>query len=213
MGLRRRFRILYAAAVRIIAMVSTPSPTSAAAHLQTPQPDAPSSVQVEMKNSDRMQSLRARMRAHVDTTFQTGPMARVMRRDWNIVSAKLYVHAIDPAYRKRIEDDIVEMCWQVDDTADEVRAMPFQRLDRSWLHPRRMQLEVVHPLTARWLRAMMTMDELFALLVSAEKAGMITRRKRHAILLPCQVTYLAFKATAMKMSFSSGDALLSDLPG
>lgn len=132
-------------------------------------------------------------------------MARVMRRDWNIVSAKLYLNARDHAYRKRIESDAVEMNWQVDDTADQIRAMPFQRLDRSWLHPRRMRLDVVHPLAAGWLRSMMTMDEIYTLLISAEKAGMISRRKRQAILLPCQIAYMAFKATAMKMELRSAD--------
>lgn len=137
-------------------------------------------------------------------------MARVMRRDWNIVCAKLYLNARDHAYRKQIESDAVEMSWQVDDTADQIRAMPFQRLDRSWSHPRRMRLEVIHPLAAAWLRSMLTMDEIYTLLISAEKAGMITRRKRHAILLPCQIAYMAFKATAMKVEFRcTDDALLA----
>jgi len=163
---------------------------------------------VQLKNTHRMDSLRPRMRAYVNATFEASPVARVMRRDWNILSSKLYMNAIDSDYRKRIEDDLVEMSWQIDDTADQVRCMPFQRLDREWLAPRHMQVQVVHPMTASWLRSMMVLDEVFALLICAEKAGMITRRKRISILLPCQLSYMTFKATSMKMEFKSADELL-----
>ncbi|ABM59448.1 hypothetical protein Veis_3733 [Verminephrobacter eiseniae EF01-2] len=170
--------------------------------------DAIAEACVELKNEHRMNALRTRMRAHVDVTFQASPVARVMRRDWNIVSSKLYVNALAQDYRQRIESDMIEMTWQMDDTADQVRAMPFEKLDTSWLHPRRMQVQVVHPITAAWLRSMVAMDEMYAKLICAEKAGMITLRKRHALLLPCQLSYMAFKATAMKMQLRCTDELL-----
>lgn len=79
--------------------------------MQIPQPkvlsvnlesdDSAPAIDVEMKNAHRMEALRPRMRAHVDATFEASPVARVMRRDWNIVSSKLYMHALDPAYRKK----------------------------------------------------------------------------------------------------------------
>ena len=188
--------------------MQTPPPKVLSVNLE-PDDSVPL-IDVELKNAHRMEALRPRMRAYVDATFEASPVARVMRRDWNIVSSKLYMHALDPAYRKKIEADLVEMSWQIDDTAEQVRSMPFHRLDRQWLRARRIQAQVIHPMTAAWWRSMMALDEAFALLICAEKAGMITRRKRISILLPCQLSYMAFKATAMKTEFKSADELIND---
>jgi hypothetical protein len=164
---------------------------------------------VDLKNDHRIEHLRARQRAYVDVTFEASPIARVMRRDWNILSVKLYINALSPAYRERIEADMTEMATQVHETATDVRVMPFGHLERSWLRPRRMNLQVVHPVTAAWLRSMRTLDEIYAILICAEKTGLISARKRQAIMLPCHLSYLAFKCTAMKIQLKTSDELLT----
>ena len=164
---------------------------------------------VALKNDHRIKALRARQRAYVDTTFEASPVARVIRRDWNILSVKLYINALSPAYKDRIAADMTEMAKQVHETAEDVRAMPFGHLERSWLRPRRMNLEVVHPITAMWWRSMLTLDEIYAILICAEKTGLISARKRQAIMLPCHLSYLAFKCTAMKIQLKTSDELLT----
>lgn len=175
----------------------------------TPDPQAEQDdALVRLKNSERMDAFKPKMRAYSEVTFDASPIARVMRRDWNILSINIYIHARDYRERGKIESDLVEMCWQVDDTADQVRSMPFAHLDRQWLSPRRMRVQIVHPIAARLLRSLMTLDEAYRLLICAEKAQMISMKKRHAILLPCQLSYMTFKATAMKMQFRTTDELL-----
>lgn len=189
-------------------MIRVQTPTLQILSVDTSNEEDPNGAMVTLKNADRLNALRTRMRASVDVTFEASPVARVMRRDWNLVSRKLYMNARDHLYYKKIESDLVEMCWQMDDVADQIRAMPYQRLDRSWLRPRRMRVDIVHPMTAAWLRSMVKLDEVFALLVCAEKSGMITRRKRQAIMLPCQLAYMVFKATSMKLEFKFEDEML-----
>lgn len=162
-----------------------------------------------LKNADRMAELRTPLRATITVAFDASPIARVMRRDWNLVSAKLYIHALNKAYRDQIEEDAMEMNWQIDDTYDDVSTMPwFGKIDKAWLHTREMQIDVVHPIAATWLRSMVKMDEIYASLICAEKSGLITLKKRRAIVLPCQISYLAFKATALKMDYSCQDSVL-----
>lgn len=163
---------------------------------------------VELKNGERMARLRPRMSTCVALTFKAGPISRIMRRDWNILSTKLYYNVRSPVLYQQIESDMVEFGWQVSDTADQVNAMPFHKLEESWLRPRRMQVEVVHPITAAWLRAMNVFDGVYAKLICAEKAGMITRSKRLSLMIPCHLSYMAFKCTAMDIRLKSTDELL-----
>lgn len=105
---------------------------------------------------------------------------------------------------------MTEMATQVHETATDVRLMPFNHLERSWLHPRRMSVQVVHPITAAWLRSMRALDEIYAILICAEKTGLISARKRQALMLPCHLSYLAFKCTAMKIELKTSDVLLTE---
>lgn len=152
-----------------------------------------------------MLSIRARMRAREKIIFEASPVARIIRRDWNFVSTKLYINALDREYRMLIDDDANELCWQVEDALEDTLRMPFERVDTKWMRPRNIELEIIHPIAAKWLRAMINLDKMYALLVSAEKRGLITRRKRHGFILPSLVAYVAFKSTATKMKFFSDD--------
>lgn len=145
------------------------------------------------------------MRAHQQVTFEASPIARIIRRDWNFVSIKLYIHAFDPEYSKIINDDIIDFAWQVDDAYDDISRMPFQKVDATWMRPRSMSLEIVHPITARWFKTMIKLDKIYSALVSAEKAGLISKRKRHAFILPSLIAYTNFKSTATKIKFYKDD--------
>lgn len=163
---------------------------------------------VEPKNAMRIEEINMRMSAHREVTMRASPMARVMRRDWNILSAKLYVNARDARYARRIKDDLSEMAWVISDIAEQVRTMPFREADATWLRPRKMHLQIIHPMTASWLRAMVEMDEAFSTLICAERAGLIDRKRRHQLLLPSQLAYMGFKATAMKIQLRTAEELM-----
>lgn len=157
-------------------------------------------VVISLKNAHRLEKIRASLRAEAELLMQTSPMSRIMRRDWNIVSAKLFLNALDPAYSALIKKDLDELHWQVDDLAHQLKMLRLSTLDKTWMRPRQMVVQVIHPLTASWLRAFKRFDTSFCLLINAEKAGLITRRQRFAMLAPSQLTYFAFKARAMNLS-------------
>lgn len=165
---------------------------------------------VRMKNEHRLTNLRASLRAEATIMMKTSPISRVMRRDWNIVSAKLFLNALEPAYQSQIKRDLDELHWQVDDLWDQVKHLPSSGIDSAWMVPRQLTLQVVHPLTASWLRGFRKFDDCFSALLLAEKGTLITRRQRFAFLAPVQLAYFSFKATAMKLPLKTTDELLSE---
>lgn len=170
--------------------------------------DEDGAIAVALKNTHRIQQINTRISAFKDVTMWTSPMARLMRRDWNILSAKLYINAKDSEYASRIKEDLAEMAWVISDLADQVRIMPLLEVSTSWLRPRKMSVQIIHPMTASWLRCMIELDETFMRLICAEKAELIQRKRRHQLMLPCQLAYMGFKATSMKIPLKSSDELM-----
>ncbi len=167
-------------------------------------------VIVQMKNEDRIAKLRAKLRAESTITMRTSPISRVLRRDWNIVSAKLFLNSIDADYQQQIRRDLDELHWQVDDLLEQLKVMPIGKLDTSWMVPRQLDVKVIHPLTASWLRAFRNFDRCFEILINAERSQLITRKQRFAFSAPVQLAYFSFKATAMKLPLKTTDELLSE---
>lgn len=189
---------------------STPDILNADATLDTELESSSDPLVVRMKNEHRLTKLRASLRADAKIVMRTSPIARVMRRDWNIVSAKLFLNALDPNYQAQIKRDLDELHWQVDDLWDQLKLLPTAGFDATWMHPRQLSLQVVHPLTASWLRAFRKFDECFGALLVAEKGTLITRRQRFAFLAPVQLAYFSFKATAMNLPLKTTDELLNE---
>jgi len=163
---------------------------------------------VEMKNTHRLDRIRTNLRADVTVVFKTSPVSRVMRRDWNLVSAKMFLNAIDERQRKRIATDLTELHWQANDLLDALQALPMPKEDWAWMRPRQIDAQVVHPLAAQWLRCMKTIDECYLILINAEKAKIITRKQRWAMVAPSQLAYLGFKTSAMNLPLKSTTELL-----
>ena len=167
-------------------------------------------VIVQMKNENRIAKLRAKLRAEATITMRTSPISRVLRRDWNIVSAKLFLNSLEADYQKEIRSDLDDLHWMVDDLLDQLTVMPIGKLDASWMVPRQLNVQVIHPLTASWLRAFRNFDKCFEILINAERSQLITRKQRFAFSTPVQMAYLSFKAKAMKIPLKTTDELLSE---
>lgn len=166
---------------------------------------------VQMKNSDRLERIRASMTARADLIFHTSPVSRVMRRDWNIVSAKLFLNALDERLRQRIADDLVELVWQSTDLLESLQTnIRLDKQDMIWMRPRKIELQVVHPLAAQWLRCMRTIDSCYLIMINAEKSGIITRKHRWAMMGPTQMAYMGFKSSAMNLPLKAAKDLLEE---
>lgn len=165
-------------------------------------------VIVELKGSERLARIRTSLKARASITMKTSPVSRVMRRDWNIVSAKLFLNAIDHHQRNRIASDLTELHWQSTDLLEVLRAIPMPKAEAMWMRPRALELQVVHPLAAQWLRCMRTLDECYLIMINAEKSGSITRKQRWAMVAPTQMAYMGFKASAMNLPLKTSMELL-----
>lgn len=163
---------------------------------------------VTLKNSDRLDSLRVNLRATTSVVFTASPVARILRRDWNLVCAKLFLNALDPEYAKKIQENVIELSWQTQDLSETVGAMPFGELDLSWMRPRKLELQIIHPLAGRWLHAFQRYDEAFSILINAQKAGKLTPKQRWSLTSSCQLSYIGFKAIAMKLPLKTATELL-----
>lgn len=189
--------------------------TSSAAQPQTPESRAITTVQEfhtpAMKNADRLEDIAARMSVDSQqTVFQTSSVSRVIRRDWNIVCAKMFVFGLKRDYRKKIEEDLNELHWQVADLAEVTDIGLFSEQDASWLSPVTVSLRIVCPQGASWLRAMHAWDNSDAKLITAVKAGLITKEKRFAMMAAVQMAYVGFKGTAMRKPLKTSSEMLEE---
>ncbi|WP_234265109.1 hypothetical protein [Hydrogenophaga sp. NFH-34] len=165
---------------------------------------------VELKNGHRLQRIRASMSAAASIQFATSPIARILRRDWNIVSAKLFLNCLDPDWAKLVREDAAEMTWQMSDLLDIVKSLPVGQIEHAWMRPRKINLQIVHPICAQWLRAFTKYDQAYTILINAQKSGRMQPKQRWALTLPSQMAYMGFKARAMKLPLKSTTELLEE---
>lgn len=165
---------------------------------------------VEMKNAHRLERIRASMKASASLVLVASPVARILRRDWNLVSAKLFLNCLDSEYAKLVREDAAEMTWQMSDLLDMAKTIPLTGVDQSWMRPRQLNLQIVHPIAAQWLRAFTRYDQAYTILINAQKSGRITPKRRWAYTFPCQMAYMGFKARAMKLPLKSTAELLEE---
>lgn len=164
-----------------------------------------------MKNMDRLEDIATRMAAeNNEIVFQTASISRTIRRDWNIVCAKMFVFGLKREYRKKIEEDLNEFHWQVNDLAESTSLGVFADQNTSWLKPVTVTLRIVCPLGASWMRAMQSWDNSDAKLMTAVKANLISKEKRFAIMAATHMAYGGFKGTAMRKPMRSATEMLED---
>lgn len=164
---------------------------------------------LHLKNANRIDEIRCEMGiSYRQEIFITNPIARTMRRDWNIVSAKMYVFGLDAQYKGQIKDDLDELHDQVEALLKIVSIDTFSDVDTSWLMQLPLQIKVISPLSWSWLGALKTWDICTARLLTAERLGFIDRKQRMKMLHPVSVAYLGFKSRAMKSNTKSSSEMV-----
>ena len=151
-----------------------------------------------LKNGNRIDEIISAMRVETTEQFLTHPVARTVRRDWNIVSAKMYVFCLREDYKVLIAKDLDEFQSQVKELLKIASIDVFSDVDTSWLQRIDLDITIVNPMGSAWLRALKTWDVCVARILSAERVGFIDRQKRIQMLRPATMAYLGFKSTAMK---------------
>lgn len=171
---------------------------------QQPKPEQSYFTTVEasltkLKNADRIDEIVSTLAVSSrEELFITQPIARLLRRDWNIVSAKMYVFSLKPDYRALIRADLNEFHYQVNELYKLCSIDTFSDVDTSWLSRLTFEVKIISPLSSSWLRGLKTWDACFARLLTAERLGFIDRKQRIKMLQPVSTAYYGFKTTAMK---------------
>jgi len=163
---------------------------------------------VELKGSERLAKLKLDLMVQTTTLFKTSPVSRVMRRDWNIVTVKMFFNTMDPRMMARIRDDLTELQWQAADLLDSLKSIPMSKVEPMWMRPRSIEVQVISPLAGQLLRTMKIIDQCYLIMINAEKAEIITRKRRWAMMAPVQLAYLGFKTAAMNLPLKSTTELL-----
>jgi hypothetical protein len=150
-----------------------------------------------LKNDHRIQEIDSSMEANTQVTLLSSTMSRIMRKDWNIVCAKMYVFSLDRAIGHKINDALNALHWQVSDLVESPTVSIFKYSDTSWLKPEDFELRVVSAEAASWLRAICKIDDCVAKLLTAQHEGHIDKQIRVRALAAVSLAYTNFKFIAM----------------
>lgn len=152
-----------------------------------------------MKNADRIDEIACTMSVvSKEVLLMTSPISRTIRRDWNIVSAKMYVFGLKRDHRALMEEDLKELHHQINELYVTASMGMFSDLDVSWLDLLRIEVKIISAQSSSLLRAMKIWDACVARLLTAERMGIIDKKTRRNILFPATTAYLGFKKTVMR---------------
>ena len=164
-----------------------------------------------LKNQNRINEIECRLSIeNINPIFVSGAVYRCVRRDWNIVSAKLFVNCLKREKRALIESDLADLHWAIGDLGNITSLPPFVDANTEWLQTHQLTLRLVHPFCASWLRAMVAWDLSIARLIASEKKGLISTSKRREIVRPATMAYMGFKARAMGAITKSSSQLITE---
>ncbi len=162
-----------------------------------------------VKNSDRNTEIRARLRADADIVLLTSYCARSIRRDFNIVSAKMYVFGLKRSFKAELKERLDDLEFEV--AILETELTDVMHLDVSPLTPNTYQLSVVSRESAQMLLILAKSDYLLARLYVAKFLGLMTREERYLGMRSFARSYDAFKRFAMRIRSMTLDEMMDEV--
>ena len=148
-----------------------------------------------VRDAERIERIRTAVEARTRIVLYTAPLCRIVRKDYNIVTTKMFlargekVRALSAALRE-VERSCVEAELFVERyRADYGVTFPPQTFD----------LRVVSPFAHRYLRAIGRLDPVNLLLLQAETRGALLRRERMEIVRPCLKLLFEVKRIALDL--------------
>ena len=180
-------------------------PASKATDLNTQNNDDGEMIRADidwggLKNNNRIQEIEARLCLNKTVEFKSSMVIRAIRRDWNILTSKMYVFALQTSFKKRLMADLSDLHWLADELCDGSEFRLFSKLDTQWLEPVSLDLRLVSPQAASLLRFFERLDHCDTYFITAQKQGVITREQRFKYLEPAVTGYVALKYAGMKIA-------------
>lgn len=153
-----------------------------------------------VRDAERIERIRTPVEARVRVVLYTAPLCRAVRKDYHIVSAKMFlargekVRALSEALREA-ERACVEA---------QLYARRYRGEYGVQFPPQSFELRVVSPFAHRYLRAILELDPVNLLLLQAETRGVLARRERMEIVRPCLALLFEVKRIALDLPEPQG---------
>lgn len=147
---------------------------------------------------ERLFNIPSGLLAYRDIDLRCAPMARMLRRDWSVVSAHLHYTIRHGDFKQRLDLALDELQVQADDLMAQMSIPFLLKLDSSWLNPVTMRFPIVNRQMKRCLKIIEQVDQSYATLITATREGIITRQRQSEMIAPVHFVYANFKAIAMR---------------
>lgn len=161
-----------------------------------------------LKYQDRLDNVRARMKGTMSITLQTPFCARQMRREFNILSTKIYIYGLNKNFNKQTCALLDDLDWARSDLRDS--AALFNGEDTSVLIPSTYAFDFVCPEALRLCRIIQRADHDLSKIYAAQLALKITKYDRWAMMRSFLMTYEVFKRHALKLKGRTMNEMLDD---
>lgn len=152
-----------------------------------------------IKNTAKIESINAQVDTRITASFYSWQVSREVRRDFNLLSAKIVTRAKSANAKDHIREMLVEMRQQAVLLQVEAQRFPIMQL----ASPDPVELRLVSPLAAQLYRAFNEADLSIARLTEVSKAGIIMQSNQESIVEPFFAVYKDLKGYLLGTAISS----------
>lgn len=149
----------------------------------------------QARDNDRIERIRTSAEARIRVVAYTAPLCRVLRKDYNIVSTKMFLarglkaQELSVALRE-LERGSIEA---------ELFSDRFRRDYGVVFPPQAFDIRVISPFANRYRRCISRLDDVNLLLLQAETKGVVKRKERMEIVKPCLALLHEVKRIALDL--------------
>lgn len=152
-----------------------------------------------LKNVHHVESINSGVDSRVIACFYSWQVAREVRRDFNLLSSKIYKRLRSDSSKKIVREMLLEMRMQGQLLQGEAERFPRMQL----ASPKEVELRITSPLSALLYRVFCEADMSIAILTEASKAGIIMQSNQESIIAPYLMAYSEVKNYLMGSSLNS----------
>lgn len=156
-----------------------------------------------MRDADRIERILAPTEARIRLTLYTAALCRVIRKDYNIVCAKIYfARGPKTLLISKILRELERVAIEAELASERYRSADFANIQ---LTPSIFDVRVVSPFANRYQQSISRIDGVNHLLMLAETKGLVSRRERRDIINPAIALLHELKGIALELLKTCSD--------
>ena len=154
-----------------------------------------------MRDADRIERILAPTEARIRLTLYTAPLCRAIRKDYNIVSTKMYLARGEKTIQlSKALRELERAAVEAELASERYRSADYAEIKFS---PSAFDVRVVSPFANRYQRSISRIDAVNHLLMLAETKGLMTRSERLDIINPPITLIYELKRIALDLPKSN----------